>query len=345
MKSIRNYALLAAVGVSLVFVGAAHGQDGVFRIGMIGLDTSHVIAFTKTFNNPDAAEPFKHFKVVAAFKGGSDDVESSYTRVNKYTEQLRDEFGVKIVDSIEELCTMVDGVMLESVDGRPHLEQARPVFEAGLPIYIDKPVAGSLADAIEIFRLAEEHDVPCWSSSSYRYYPGLVEMMQKDYGELRGAISYGPASLEEHHPDLFWYGVHATEALFTAMGAGVQTVVRTHTENTDVVTGVWEGGKVGTLRGLRNQKAPNQVILFGTKDVLLQGPGGGYEPMLVEVAKFFKTGEAPVSPRETIEIFAFMEAADESKRQGGVPVNVADVLEKASGGKPLPYDTPKKEGS
>jgi hypothetical protein len=345
MKSFRNYAMLTAVVVSVVFVGTAHAQDGVFRIGMIGLDTSHVIAFTKTFNDPNAAEPFKDFKVVAAFKGGSDDVESSYTRVDKYTEQLRGEFGVKIVDSIQELCTMVDGIMLESVDGRPHLEQARPVFEAGLPIYIDKPVAGSLADAIEIFRLAKEHNVPCWSSSSYRYYPGLVEMMQKDYGELRGAISYGPAHLEEHHPDLFWYGVHATEALFTAMGVGVQTVVRTHTENTDVVTGVWEGGKVGTLRGLRNQKTPNQVILFGTKDVLLQGPGGGYEPMLVEVAKFFKTGQAPVSPRETIEIFAFMEAADESKRQGGVPVSVADVLEKASGGKPLPYDVPKKEGS
>ncbi|MEA3366192.1 MAG: Gfo/Idh/MocA family oxidoreductase [Candidatus Hydrogenedentes bacterium] len=345
MKSFRNYAMLTAVVVSLVFVGTVHAQDGVFRIGMIGLDTSHVIAFTKTFNDPNATEPFKDFKVVAAFKGGSDDVESSYTRVDKYTEHLRDEFGVTIVDSIQELCTMVDGIMLESVDGRPHLEQARPVFEAGLPIYIDKPVAGSLADAIEIFRLAKEHNVPCWSSSSYRYYPGLVEMMQKDYGELRGAISYGPAHLEEHHPDLFWYGVHPTEALFTVMGVGVQAVVRTHTENTDVVTGVWEGGKVGTLRGLRNQKTPNQVILFGTKDVLLQGPGGGYEPMLVEVAKFFKTGQAPVSSRETIEIFAFMEAADESKRQGGVPVSIADVIEKAAGGKPLPYDMPKKEGS
>lgn len=343
MESLCARTLLSVCAVSLVFVGAAHGQEDVFRVGMIGLDTSHVPAFTKVFNDPSAPDHIPGFKVVAAFKGGSDDIESSYSRVDKYTDQLRDEFGVKIVDTIEELCTLVDGVMLESVDGRPHLKQARPVIEAGLPLYIDKPVAGSLADAIEIYRLAKEHNVPCWSSSSYRYYPGLVEMMQQDYGELRGAISYGPASLEEHHPDLFWYGVHAAEALFTVMGPGVQTVVRTHTENTDVVTGVWEDGKVGTLRGLRNQATPNQVIIFGTKAVLSQGPGSGYGPMLVEAAKFFKTREVPVSPRETIEIFAFMEAADESKRQGGVPVSVADVLEKASGGKPLPYDVPVKE--
>ncbi|HOD51251.1 MAG TPA: Gfo/Idh/MocA family oxidoreductase [Candidatus Hydrogenedentes bacterium] len=345
MRSFRDYALVIVTVASVVFVGAAQGQDAEFRIGMIGLDTSHVIAFTKTFNDPNAPDHVPGFKVVAAFKGGSSDIESSYSRVEGYTQQLRDEFGVKIVDTIEELCTLVDGIMLESVDGRPHLEQARPVFKAGLPLFIDKPVAGSLADAIEIFRLSKEHNVPCWSSSSYRYYPGLVEMMQKDFGELRGAISYGPASIEEHHPDLFWYGVHATEALFTVMGPGVQTVVRTHTDNTDVVTGVWEGGKVGTLRGLREQAAPNQVIIFGTKEVLLQGSGGGYGPMLVEIAKFFKTREVPVSPRETIEIFAFMEAADESKRQGGVPVSVAEVLEKASGGKPLPYEVPAKEGS
>jgi len=340
MKSLRAYSLVLAAVALAAFVGAAQAEEAVFRIGMIGLDTSHVPAFTKTFNDPGAPDHIPGFKVVAAFKGGSSDIESSASRVDGYTEQIRDTYGVKIVDTIEELCTLVDGVMLESVDGRPHLEQARPVIKAGLPLYIDKPVAGSLADAIEIYRLAKEHNVPCWSSSSYRYYPGLVEMMQKDFGELRGAISYGPATVEEHHPDLFWYGVHATEALFTVMGPGVQTVVRTHTENTDVVTGVWEGGKVGTLRGLRNQATPNQVIIFGTKDVVLQGSGSGYGPMLVEVAKFFMTREVPVSPRETIEIFAFMEAADESKRQGGVPVSIADVLEKASGGKPLPCDVP-----
>jgi predicted dehydrogenase len=237
---------------------------------------------------------------------------------------------VEIVETIDALCAKVDAVMLESVDGRPHLEQVKPVFKAGKPVFIDKPVAGSLRDAIEIYRLAREHGVPCFSSSSLRYYPGLVELTRADLGELKGAISTGPCSLEPHHPDLFWYGVHPTEALFTVMGTGCESVVRTSTPDTDVVTGVWRGGRVGTLIGIRNAAAPYRVTVFGTKRVLDQKEGGDYAPLIREVMKFFQTGVAPVPAEETLELFAFMEAADESKRQGGAPVRLADVLRKHS---------------
>ena len=321
--SVTTWMLVTALSTS------ASADD--LRIGMIGLDTSHVIAFTKLINDPSQKDHVPGAKVVAAYKGGSHDIESSYSRVDGYTKQLQDDFGVRLVDTIEELCTVVDAVMIESVDGRPHLEQAKPVFEAGLPVFIDKPVAGTLADAIEIYRLAKLHNVPCFSSSSYRYYDSLVELKKQDVGEVRGAISYGPCSLEPHHPDLFWYGVHPTEALFAILGTGCQTVVRTHTDNTDVVTGVWSDGRVGTLRGLRNQKTPHKVIVFGTKAVTEQQGGGNYAPLVREVIKFFQTGVPPVSPEETVEIFAFMEAADESKRQGGVPVRIADVINKHGG--------------
>jgi hypothetical protein len=251
--------------------------------------------------------------------------------VDKYTEQLQKEFGVKIIDSIEELCQQVDVVMLQSLDGRPHLEQARPVFKAGKSIFIDKPFAGSLRDAIEIFRLARESKVPVFTSSSYRFYDSMVELKKTDVGEIRGAISYGPCELEPHHPDLFWYGVHPTEALFTVMGTGCESVVRTSTPNTDVVTGVWSGGRVGTLRGLRNASTPHKVIVFGTKSVAEQKGSGDYAPLVREIMKFFQTGVAPVLPEETLEIFAFMEAADESKRQGGKPVKISEVM-KMNGG-------------
>jgi hypothetical protein len=299
------------------------------RIGMIGLDTSHVTAFTQLLNDPRHKQHVPGGKVVAAYKGGSDDLESSYTRVDEYAKQLQEKFGVEIVDSIEELCAKVDAIMLESVDGRPHLEQVKPVFAAGKPVFIDKPVAGSLRDAIEIYRLAEEHGVPCFSSSSYRYYESLTALKKKDVGEIRGAISYGPCHLEPHHPDLFWYGVHPVEALFTVLGAGCESVVRTTTPDTDVVTGVWSGGRVGTLRGLRNAATPHKVIVFGSKSVAEQQGGGDYAPLVAEVIKFFRTGSPPVSAKETIEIFAFMEAADESKRRGGLPVTLAEVIEKA----------------
>lgn len=297
------------------------------RLGMIGLDTSHVTAFTELLNNPSNKNFIPGGRVVAAFKGGSPDVESSATRVDGFTKTLQEKYKVEIVPTIEELCQKVDAVLLESVDGRPHLEQARPVIKAGKPLFIDKPMAGSLRDVIEIFRLAKAANVPVFSSSSYRYYDSLVTLKKMDVGEIKGAISYGPASLEKTHPDLFWYGVHATEALFAVMGTGCETVTRVSTPDTDVVDGIWKGGRVGSLRGLRNADSPHKVILFGTKRVANQPEGpSDYAPLLREIMKFFQTKIAPIDPQETIELFAFMEAADESKRQGGKPVSIAETL-------------------
>ncbi len=322
MKKISLLLAVATLSVSQIFAAD-------LRIGMIGLDTSHCIEFTRRFNDATDKNYVPGGKVVVAFKGGSKDIEGSWSRVEGYTKQLQEKYGVKIVDTIEELCEQVDVVMLESVDGRPHLQQAIPVIKAKKTLFIDKPVAGTLADAIQIFRLAKENKVPCFSASSLRYYPTIDELKNGGAGELKSVISTGPAHLEPHHPDLFWYGIHPTEALFTMMGKGCESVVRTSTKDTDVVTGTWTGGKIGTLIGLRNGASPYRLTVFGTKTVLDKPLVGDYTPFLREVMKFLQTGIAPVSPEETIEIFAFMEAADESKRQGGCTVKISDVMKKA----------------
>ncbi len=298
----------------------------VFRVGMIGLDTSHVTAFTSRFNDPNHNQHVPGARVVAAFKGGSPDIPSSADRIEGFTRTLQNDFGVELYDTIEEMCQHVDAVMLESVDGRPHLEQAIPVFEAGLPLFIDKPIAGSLKDAIAIYELAKNSGVPCWSSSSLRFYPGVVDVAEKEKGELMGVISYGPAKIDPHHPDFFWYGIHPTEALFTVMGTGVKTVSRSFTPDHDVITGIWKDGKIGTVYGIRNSKLAYKVTAFGTEAIVEQERGGDYTPMLREIVRFFQTGVAPVSLRDTIEIYAFMEAADESKRRGGIPVSIEETL-------------------
>lgn len=299
------------------------------KLGLIGLDTSHVIAFTSRFNEPDNPNHVPGGRVVAAFKGGSADIESSHTRVEGYTKTLVEKYGVKIYDNIKEVCENVDAILLTSLDGRPHLSQVRPVFEANKPVFVDKPVAGTLKDAVEIYRLAKESKVPCFSSSSLRWYPGVVEVANADVGELISVLSYGPAPSEPNHPDLFWYGIHPTEALFTVMGTGCETVTRTSTEDTVVVTGIWKDGKVGTLHGLAKGRFGYKVTAFGSKAIVEQTKGGDYTPMLREVIKFFNTGKPPVAPETTLEIYAFMEAADESKRRGGTPVKISEVLHKA----------------
>lgn len=304
--------------------------DEPLKVGMIGLDTSHAIAFTRLLHsdNPEVGGGGAA-KVIVAYSGGSADIPSSANRVAGYTDQMKNDFGVEIVDCIETLCSKVDVVMLESVDGRPHLEQVIPVILAKKNVFIDKPLAGSLQDAIAIDLLAKKHGVKWFSSSAYRYYQGMTDLMAEDVGIIKGAISYGPATIESHHPDLYWYGIHPTEALYTALGEGCVTVSRTHTEDTDVVTGVWSDGRVGTLRGLRNASTPHQVVLFGTKKVASQAGGGKYDPLVYEISRFLKTGEAPVPNSETLEIYTFMEAADESKRNDGAPVSMKAVYDKA----------------
>ena len=298
------------------------------RVGIIGLDTSHSIAFTKVLNDPDAAEDIAGFWVVAAYPHGSPDIESSTSRIPRYTEEIQ-EFGVEIVDSIAELLERVDYVLLETNDGRPHFKQALEVFKAGKPVFIDKPIAASLVDAIRIFDAAKRYEVPVFSSSSLRYMENAQAIRNGAIGDVTGAHTYSPATLEPTHPDLFWYGVHGVETLFTLMGTGCETVQRIPGEETDIVVGTWEDGRVGTFRGMRSGKGGYGGRAFGTEGIMDAGPYEGYRPLLVEIVKFFQTGIAPISPEETIEIFAFMEAADESKRRGGESVSIEEVMEKA----------------
>ena len=310
--------------------GAGQEATKPIRAGIIGLDTSHVVAFAKMLNDPKSKGELAGVRVVAAFPGGSPDIPSSRDRVEGYTKQLRDQFGVEIVDSIDALLGKVDVVLLESVDGRPHLKQIEPVLKAKKPVFIDKPVAGTLADAVRIFQLAEQYGTPCFSSSSLRYSPSIVGLKtDPKVGEVLGCDVYSPCSLEEHHPDLFWYGVHGVESLFTVMGTGCVSVSRTQTADTELVAGVWEGGRVGTFRGIRKGKADYGALAFGSKGIVIAQGYGGYEPLLVEICKFFRSGKPPVSAGETLEIFAFMEAADESKRKGGAPVTLESVMTKA----------------
>ncbi|MGH7947569.1 MAG: gfo/Idh/MocA family oxidoreductase, partial [Opitutaceae bacterium] len=148
-------------------------------------------------------------------------------------------------------------------------------------------------------------------------------------GTLASVFSYGPAETEPHHPDMFWYGIHATEALYTVLGTGCEKVVRTHTKNTDVITGVWSDGRVGTMQGNRNGRAGYGVTAIGSKGAVKGGEKHGYKPLVEAYMKFFQTGVAPVPLETTIEILAFMEAADESKRRGGTPVTIAEVMKMA----------------
>ena len=317
--------LFCAAIISAAPVHVARAAEPVkpIRAGMIGLDTSHVVEFTKLLNDPKATGPLAEMKIVAAYPGGSQDIPSSRDRLKVYTDAMRG-MGVEIVDSIDELLKRVDAVLLESVNGRPHLAQARPVIAAGKPLFIDKPMAASLADAMRIFRLAKEKNVPCFSASSLRFSAGVqgVRHGTAGFGDVRSCTAWGPVHLEPHHPELFWYGIHGVETLFTIMGPGCQTVTRVAP---DKVVGVWKDGRQGIFLAREGYGAKVE----GSKKSGEVGKYEGYKPLVIAIVQFFKTGKPPVDAEETLEILAFMEAAEQSKHQGGAPVSIESVMQRA----------------
>ncbi|MDD2600261.1 MAG: Gfo/Idh/MocA family oxidoreductase [Kiritimatiellae bacterium] len=322
MKGLKFVILTGLLSV----VSAAQAQG--LRAGIIGLDTSHAIAFTKALNAEPQAAEYAGVRVTVAYPKGSPDIESSTKRVPDYIQQVK-AMGVEIVDSIDELLKKCDVVFLETNDGRPHFEQAMPVFKAGKRVFIDKPVAGSLTHCVALYEAAAHYKTPMFSASSLRYTKKTIEFGSGKHGPVVGAETYSPCALEPTHPDLFWYGIHGVESLFTLMGAECERVVRVSTPGTDVAVGTWKDGRVGSFRGNRESSTGYGGTVFFKKGVKQIDDYGGYGMLLEEIVKFFKTGVAPVSAEETIAIFAFMEAADESKRQGGIPIKLEDVLNKA----------------
>lgn len=310
------------LGWSVILLAAVSLRAADLRLGIVGLDTSHVTAFTEILNDPTAKGHVPGAVVVAAFKGGSPDIESSWSRVDGYTKTLQDKYGVKLYDTIEELCRNVDAVLIENVDGRPHLAAARPVIAARKPLYIDKPMAASVADVREIFRLAAAANVPIFSSSSLRFASNTLAVRAGSIGTVTNAVTSSPAHLERTHPDLFWYGVHGVESLYTVMGTGCESVRRgTNAEGGIQVTGRWKDGRIGTFSEGKGYSGLAQ----GTRGSQAVGSYDGYAPLVEAIVRFFQTGVAPVKPEETIEIFTFMEAADESKRRGGAEVRLSEI--------------------
>jgi len=326
---------------------SAHAEDPKpIRVGVLGLDNYQAVAYTQLFNSPKTSPELSGLRVVAAYASpASEDIEESKISLPKWKTQIVG-YGVKLVDSVEELLKECDVVMIMSLDGRKHREQAAAVLKAGKRLYIGRPMAAQWDDAVAIVKLAEETKTPCWTSSQHRFSPGFSGMRNHpEVGKVLGCDVYGGCPMVPSHADLYWHALHSVETLYAIMGTGCVSVSCTSTPIAESITGVWEDGRVGTYRGIKKGAIKYSATVFGEKGVSVSGIYGhgaptkgvvptndkymGYEGIAIEMVKFFKGGEAPVSMAETLEIFAFMEAAHESKKKEGATIRVADILKKA----------------
>lgn len=291
------------------------------KIGMIGLDTSHCPAFAKLLSEEENPHYVEGGRVVAAFPGGSQAFANSRNRVDQFTAQMRDEFNVEILESIDAVAEQCDAILLESVDGRQHLEQFKVLAKYGKPVFIDKPLTTDTAEAKELLAISEQTNTPVFSASSLRYASGVAELGEGE--QVLGCEAFGPMAILDDFPGLFWYGIHSAEVLYSKMGTGCKEVSVTRTEQVDMVTGVWEDGRIGTLYGYRfpGMGAFGATVYAGksVQQGIASSTPPWYAALLKEILQFFRTGESPIDPRETLEIIAFLEAANTS-RETGEPV-------------------------
>lgn len=304
----------------------------LIRLGIIGLDTSHVTVFTKYFNGE---KPKGHsaegIQIVAAFPAGNPEFPLSRDRIAGFTKEVRG-YGVEIVPSLQDLLSRVDGVLLESVDGTQHREQVKPVFDAGKPVFIDKPLAASLVDVLAIEGMGKKSNVPWFTASSSRFTAGYPELRNPEQvGDILGCDTYSQSRAAAGHPDLFWYGVHGIDLLYSLMGTGCQSVTALQTSYSEHVTGLWSEGRVGTYRSIREHtgKTGLGATVFGTKGIVHCNSYYDYNPLADAIARFFRTGVSPVSVPEMVEVFAYLAAAEESKQRKGIPVMLKEVIESA----------------
>jgi len=306
------------ISLLVLALGLAHAQD--LKLGIIGTDTSHATAFTKLLNDPLAADHIGGAKVVAAYKGGSPDIEESAKRTDEYTAEIQKKWEVKIVPSISDLCPLVDGILLESVDGRPHLAQFREAAKCGKPVFIDKPLASTFPDALAIAALAAKEHTPWFSASALRF--SEVEDMKNS--DVTGAIVWAPGPMEPHHDlDLTWYGIHGVEMLYTILGPGCVEVSRMSSKNEDVLTGRWADGRLGVVH-LERPYGKYGAIAFVKGQKIDSRPDVrvSYIPLVKKIVEFMHTQKPPVPNDETMEMFAFMDAGQKSKEQNSAAVKL-----------------------
>lgn len=336
-----------ALSMTLLLLGVAQSANAAepVRVGILAFDNYQSLAFTQVWHKPPEDNPDAGgLKVVAAWRGGSPDIEETQVDIKRWEPRLIDH-GVSIEDSIDAVLQKCDAVIIMTIDGRAHLKLAEHALKAGKPTYIGRPMAASLEDVIAIFDLAEKYETPVFSCSQHRYSPGFVDMRNHpEVGEVIGCNVFGGCPTVDHHPDLFWHAIHSFETMYSIMGPGAVSVTRTRTDDAELITGVWKDGRIGSYRGIRRGKPKYSATVFGDKGVAPAGIYGypapvngvvpksrykGYENVATEIAGFFKTGKLPIEPSETIELFGFMEAAHESHRRGGVPVRIDEVIARA----------------
>ncbi|MDA0588492.1 MAG: Gfo/Idh/MocA family oxidoreductase [Planctomycetota bacterium] len=291
----------------------------MLRLGIVDFDSSHSVEFARRFNRKthDREQFVDGAEVVVAWPGSS---EMAPERIPGFRSEIKS-LEIPLVDSWQELIGQIDAVLILSLCGAAHLERVRPFLAAGIPAFVDKPFACSVADAREMIELAESNNVTMFNASGLRFAEEVldVERNRKTFGTVQGAITYGPAKRADGNPGLFHYGIHSVEILFELLGTGCESVMTSCTDGAEVVTGRWSDGRLGTVRGSRSGATPYGFLAYCENGVLQRDVSTrfAYRNLCRKIIESFETETPAVSHESNLEVVQFVAASLESERRGG----------------------------
>lgn len=279
------------------------------KIGLIGLDTSHSEIFTKLLNDSKDTHHVTGAQITHVIPTYSEDLPLSKERFPHYYEIVTNKYGVIPVESVEELITAVDAVIIGTVDGRNHLDWFKKVVSYSKPIFIDKPVVMSSEEMKELIRLSKVHNTPVMSSSSLRYSE-TVEALSNNT-DIQSGYFFGPTPRQEQMPGYFWYGIHLVEMVVTIFGTDVESVKVETYKDCEQIHIKFADGKHAIIRGENDWHNRFGAILHSKESVyslrLWEEEKPYYASLIEQVVRFFETRNSPVPIEETEKIVRLVE--------------------------------------
>lgn len=276
-------------------------------IGLVGVNTSHADAFTRIFNgSAEEAPRIDSARITHVWAGGHPE----------RLAELEEKFGPydNRVEDLDDLVGAIDGVLVvdDTDGGAMHAELARPFIEAGMPVFIDKPMTTVYADAVQLFDLAEEHNAPLMSSSALRFPAELDRDAIAALGKLSTITSVGPE-------EWFYYGVHAVEVTGAVTDDQPVSVHRFALPDKDVAVVEYETGLVAVIMTLRDAGYLFHVNVYGEKghlDFSVDDFMGFYTNEMKAFAEMVETREMPLRREQTLAVMAILHAGNLSAEEG-----------------------------
>lgn len=295
----------------------------IIKVGVVGLD-GHGPVFTGVVNGPSSQ--MKDMRVVAAMPVAS--VMISKEQLDENIAKT-EKFGVKIIEDPEEMAAKVDGILISHDDGSKHYNLVKLFVDKGKPLFVDKPLEASMRKARQLVELCRTHKCPVFSASSLRFSLEMQKILaDQTGGRILSSMTYSPYAVKPTMPGWFYYGIHAVEPLYQLMGVGCQEVRCFSSEQGPVAVGIWEGKRLGIARAISTGYHGYGFTVWRKKvtETEIVNADFIYSELLKNIKKFFETGIAPVTPEESVEVIAFIEAANESMANGGKPIQISSVL-------------------